>query len=155
MTEMDHNSTDHILPIIDINALSDSTAESLSKMSLPARLKEYDGLQDFMHATIDDPELIEDFEEDGYMDNYADRSKGFFEFGPRNRIIYDALVELTENGDDTRRAWQVFAQISKEVWQCAPRIYQISDTKVETPEDYSPDDPFPQHNLKEHLRDDS
>jgi|GEM_PF-5460730 len=150
---MTEHGTDHIIPFLDTNSLSDTTAESLERMSLSARLKEYDGLQDFMHATIDDPELIDEFEVDGYIDNYTDRENGFFEFGSRNRVLYDVLNELTEKGSDTRRAWEVFAQISKEVWQCAPQIYKISDTKVETPLDYDPDNPFPQHSLKEHLRD--
>lgn len=147
MTENEPKQTP-ILPQFDVATLSPDLQEKLKRMSLEAYFMEYDGMQEFMQDIVDpdtDPETRLSFEDEGYDENYGTPENGFYDLGPRPKVILETLVELQGKGADTTKAEAVFKGIAGSVWKNAPRYYETRpDTyKEETPVDYDPEDPYP------------
>lgn len=155
---MKENDTENIiiLPNFNLNELSENLRENLSKMSLHAYYMEYDSMQEFMKHVIDpgaDIETRQGFEEEGYDINYEDRNLGFYDLGPRPKIILQVLSELKAIGYDVRRAEQVFKEIARNVWESAPKYYETKpeSEKIPPPENYDPNNPYPNIFEKDNL----
>jgi len=141
--------------------MSEYLGDSEENSTLQSWMNNLEGFTEMIETVVEegktedsDPEEVLDwFYTDGWEDMYGENGNFYKPAGKYYRL-YKGLVRLGEEGYDVSQQWQEFGLLLDRIWKNLPEFYVSHpiDQKIDPPENYDPDKPFPELQIPEEYK---